>query len=248
MDSVVLAAIGIGDSQIGQYAAASKILEASQGLPLVVAAGLFPIAAQLGRTGDRAQLAPFFTQVNRICLLLGAPAAVIAAVISPPVARLLYGPGYGLTGPVLAVLAVAAPVFYSNLVAAHMLLAMGRHWEAALFRGGASILKLALILVVGPKLGALGAAVALLATDLVLFAILFVWRRAQGLSESGEGKLILTCLAASIASLGAWRWSSSAAIWVTLIAVAVPFAAWLGARRLLRPRAVPVPTHDAPAE
>lgn len=245
MDAVVLAALGLGDSQIGQYAAASKILEASQGLPLVVAAGLFPIAAQLGRAGDAASLAPFFTRVNRVCLLLGAPAAAVAAVIAPAVARLLYGAGYELTGPVLSLLAVAAPVFYSNLVAAHMLLAMGRHWEAALLRGGAGALKLALTILAGRKLGVLGAAAALLATDLVLFAVLYVRRRAGGLSEPGEGRLIAACLAASACSLAAWHWSSSAPLWVTAPAVAVPFLAWLGARRFFQPRPSPVAPRSA---
>jgi O-antigen/teichoic acid export membrane protein len=191
MDSLALAGLGFSDAAIGQYSGASRILEASHALPLVIVGAIFPVAAELSRGGDPAVLAPFFTRVTRICLVLGAPLAAVSAVIAPLVARLLYGPGYTETGPALALLALSAPLYYSNLIAFHLFIAQGRLWTTAIIRGGAVAAKLGVLVLASRWVGAKSPAVGMLVADSALFLLLLAYRRRQGLSEPGERSLLL---------------------------------------------------------
>lgn len=240
MDNLVLGALGFSDALIGQYGAASKVLDASQGLPLIVVGGIFPVVAELSRTGGPEKVAPFFTYVSRVCLVLGAPIAAVAAVASPFVAGLLYGPSYWATGRALALLAIAAPLYYSNLVALFLLLAMGRRWEAAILRIGASLLKVVAMTVAARSFGqgASSAAVALIVADAALLVVLVFWRSANGLAEPGERVLLLKVAIAAGAAVAFWRQTERLHFVAQAVAVGVAFfAAYAVLGLLARPRA-----------
>ncbi len=204
LDNLVLAVLGASDAAIGQYNAALKILDASQALPLIVVGGTYPVVAELAASGDPSRLAPFFTRVARLCLVLGAPIAGVAAVFSPMVARLFYGAGYDSTGPALAVLALAAPPYFSNLVALQLLVAAGHPWAAAAFRLGSAALKVTILAIAYRWFGSFAAAVALLAADSMLFLVLVAWRWRRGLSETGEGWRGLKVVASSGVAIAFW--------------------------------------------
>ena len=235
MDNLVLGALRFSDADIGQYSAAAKILEASQALPLIVVGGIFPVVAELSRTADHRAIAPFFTRVSRLCLVVGAPVAGVCAVIAPPVARLLYGAEYGATGPALALLALCAPLYFSNLIAIYLLLALGRPWTAAAFRLGASALKICIMLVTARFLGALCAAVGMLCADGALFVFVVFWRRARSLSEPGEAALILKVGLASLLAAGAWLGGRALPVGLQAIAVGLTFLLAFDGLGLLRP-------------
>jgi len=234
MDNLVLGALRFSDADIGQYSAAAKILDASQGLPLIVVGGIFPIVAELSRTADNRAIAPFFTRVSRLCLVVGAPAAAVCAVIAPQVARLLYGPGYAATGPSLSLLALAAPLYYSNLIAIYLFLALGRRWEAAAFRLGASVLKVAVMIVAARYIGAACAALAMLLADGALFLFLVAFRRARSLSEPGETALLVKVGLASSLALGAWFGARALPVGLQALAVGLMFLFAFHALGLLR--------------
>ena len=232
VDNLLLEALGFADAAIGEYGAALKILEAAQGLPLVVVGGTFPVVAQLARSGTSQSLAPFFSRVSRLAMLVVLPASGVGAILSPPVARLLFGPGFEAAGFSLALLALATPFYFSNLVAIYLLIAAGRRWQASLSRLGALALKVALVVALTPSLGVAGAAAAMIATDGLLFFALFAGRCRAGLAEKGEGALLLKSGLAAAAALGVWAAVRGAGVAVEVLAVAAAFAV---AFALLRP-------------
>lgn len=186
MDSVVLERMGFSDSALGQYGAAHKILEAAQALPLVLVGGLFPIVAERAHGGNARAAAPFFAQTARLSIVLGVPLAAVGAILAAPVSRLLYGDAYSETGKVLALLALGTPFFFANLIAIYLFLAVGLRWEAAILRGGACLLKLAIMLSTVRTMGVAGAALSLLVVDAGLFAVIAGFRSVRGLAEPGE--------------------------------------------------------------
>ena len=228
MDALVLKALGMSDGDIGQYGAASKILEAAQGIPLVVVGGIFPIVAELSQKDGPSAAAPYFSNVARLCLVLGAPLAAIGAILSVPVARLLYGADFTLTGPALAILALSAPLFFSNLIAIYLLLAMGRRWEAASFRGAACLLKLGLLVIAAPAVGIVGAAAAMFVTDLVLFVLLLAYRLLQKLSHDGELVLTLQVALVTLLAGGAYWLVISRGIALQLLVVTAVYGLSFG--------------------
>lgn len=236
MDPLVLELLGFDAAAIGQYGAASKILEAAQAAPLILVGGTFPVVAQLAGSDRPSAAAPFFGWANRLCLVLGVPLAAIGALLSPTVATLLYGPTFPETGLSLALLALAAPLFFANLVAIYYLLAMGRRWEAALFRGGSCLLKLAAMVPCTRALGPAGAALAFLAADGLLFGALLIWRRREGLLEHGEVALLAKVLLAVGAGGGGWMLVRGLALPAQLATVTIPLLAVLGAAGLLNRR------------
>jgi O-antigen/teichoic acid export membrane protein len=186
MDSVLLERLGLSDSDLGQYGAAHKILEAAQAIPLVLVGGLFPIVAERAHGGNARAAAPYFAQTARASIVLGAPLAAVGAILAAPVSRLLYGDAYSETGRALALLALGTPFFFANLIAIYFFLAVGLRWEAALLRGGACLLKVFVILGAVRTMGVAGASLSLLVADAGLFAVIVVFRRARGLAEPGE--------------------------------------------------------------
>lgn len=201
MDSLLLKGLGFDDASIGQYSAASRILEASHALPLVIAGGLFPVAAELSHHGDPAALAPLFSRVARLALLFAAPLAAVSAVLSPFAAGALYGPGYAETGSALALLALSAPLYYSNLVSLTLFMAMGRLWTTAIVRAAAVTVKLAALLLASRWAGAQSPAVGMLVADSALFLFLLAYRTRHRLSEPGERTMVLSGAATSAATL-----------------------------------------------
>lgn len=247
LDNLVLGLLGFSDADIGQYGAANKVLDASQGLPLILVGALFPVAADLARRGQTADVAPFFTRVSRGCLVLGAPLAGVAYCFSPLAAELLFGPEYVLTRPALSLLALSAPLLFSNLVAVHLLLAIGRPWAAALFKLGESAVKAAAIVALSRRFGAVSAAVAALVADGLLFLVLMAWRSRAGLSEPGERALALKVAVASGAAAAFWLQTQRLHFVAQAVAVAVAFFAAYAVLGLLPGRAArPAPAPRLP--
>jgi O-antigen/teichoic acid export membrane protein len=201
MDSIALEALGFSDALIGQYAAAAKILEASQGLPLVILGGIFPVAAELSSLQKTAVLVPFFEKVTRFCMLVCVPLAAVAALLSPRVALFLYGPEYVATGAALCLLAIGAPFFYSNLIASGLFVAQGSTWFVASFRLVTAMAKLSILWIVSPWLGVISPAVGMLAADGALFLFLLAYRSRKGLFSAKE-KAVVTRVAWGIAGIG----------------------------------------------
>ncbi|MGC4113606.1 MAG: oligosaccharide flippase family protein [Myxococcales bacterium] len=225
LDNLVLGLLRFSDADIGQYGAANKVFDASQGLPAIAIGALFPIVAELSKSKDLSGVAPFFTKISRWCLVLGAPIAGVAYVFSPFVAELLFGREYVQTRSSLAILALAAPLFFSNSIAIYLLLAIGRPWTAALFRLGASAVKALAIVALARRFGANSAALATLATDALLFLVLIAWRKRAGLSEAGERTLAFKVAIASTAGVAFWLQTQRLHFVAQAVAVAVAFFA-----------------------
>jgi O-antigen/teichoic acid export membrane protein len=143
------------------------ILQYSAILPSVVATAFFPLLAALLRTDPRAAK-DSFALVLRIFALLSVPIAIVFSVGGETVVTTLFGTRYRDSAGPLAVLAWSVVLSFFNYLFWYCLLAAYR--EGAKFRImlAGLVLNVSLNLVLIPKFGPTGAAVSLLASDLLV--------------------------------------------------------------------------------
>jgi O-antigen/teichoic acid export membrane protein len=146
-------------AELGAYAAAVKLVEGWYFLPTAVVASLFP-SIVLARQQDEAL---FLGRLQRLYGLMAGVAYAIAiptTLLAPWIVRLLYGPGYEASAPMLA--ALVWSLVFTNLGVARGAFLTSMNWTRpyllTVALGG--IVNVALNLALIPRWGGMGAVVA----------------------------------------------------------------------------------------
>lgn len=172
--SVILLERLAGTAEAGQYAAASRFVEAGRMLPNALFGALFPALAAL--SGDWLALNRLFRRVALGLAAYGTLFGLAAALLAGPLIALTYGAVFEPAASVLQVLAWA--LLPGALKGGRILYGYARGHEAVVNRitALALIVQLALSVgLIGPY-GASGAALALIVTEVLAVALL--WRAA----------------------------------------------------------------------
>jgi O-antigen/teichoic acid export membrane protein len=147
-------------AEVAFYALAFGVAGQVSRIPYQLSVVVFPSFPALVGAGRAAELAGLHATAMRYLVLLGAPLAVGLAVTAPAVIRVLYGAAYAPAAPVLAILALGGLVTIAagaSPAVLHATKEQGRLLRQGLLAAAAD-LALALLLV--PRAGALGAALA----------------------------------------------------------------------------------------
>ena len=139
----------------------------------------------------------------RPLLALGLPVSLGVAAVATPLVTVLFGGDFVDSAPLLRVLILGTlPLFWVNL-AGHALIAMRRVWPLVAVYAGAAAINVALNLVLIPRYGAAGAAVATVACEwLNLAAVVVLVRRGFGVTFTAAGL---------------WRYAGAAALMLTAV-------------------------------
>ncbi|HMD61356.1 MAG TPA: flippase, partial [Opitutaceae bacterium] len=160
----------MGDAALGIYAAAIRIPEAATFLPMVLASSLLPSLLRSRAEGPRIYelaLQRFF----RINSLLALSICLPVSLMAPWIIRILYGPAYGEAGPVLAVYVWSLLFLFLGVARGqHLLNELLTHLPLWFSGFGLAVNLLGCLLLI-PRFGAMGAAVA---TVLSQFASAFL--------------------------------------------------------------------------
>lgn len=153
--------------EVGLYTAAYKFVDILQALVLVVAAAVYPRLSRAAPGGvDRGRWAG--TRVTELLVLCAVPLAGTLWLVRTPLILGLYGFEYAPSAPVLAVLAVVVPALAINILGGYVLGATGRMAHVAGLYAGGVIANVGLNAILIPRLGPVGAAVAMLASETLL--------------------------------------------------------------------------------
>jgi O-antigen/teichoic acid export membrane protein len=171
VDAVMLSLM-TSTTEVGWYGAATRLISTLGFLPYVITMAVFP-ALSHGFRDDRAT--GRLAQVSlRLLISLGLPVVVGTAIVGPQVVKLVYGWAFEPAGQILVVLSFSLlPMFISTLVCS-FLIAADRQNIWAWVMGAACVINplinLAAITVFERAYhnGALGAAYALLITDVLI--------------------------------------------------------------------------------
>ncbi len=188
-----------GDVETGLYNAGYKVFENLAAIPAVLMAATFPaLSRAVHLTGPEA--GRLHRKTLSVLVAAGVGAGLVLALFPSLITRLLYGDQFGPSADVLQALAPSVLLTFVNYLETHMLVALGLVWPQFAMTAALIGVNIAANLVLIPKWGGVGAAVATALTELALFAMAapLVWyglRRARAHAHA-------TASAAQIAAEG----------------------------------------------
>jgi O-antigen/teichoic acid export membrane protein len=171
-DLLLLTAL-VGFGAAGIYQAAYKVFELALVIPGAANAAAYPvISAYLSASRMRAARA--YQRLLGGMLALGLPLTALLFVGASPLIHVLYGRAYLTAAPMLAVLAGAVLLSYVNAAPITVLSALPRQAALTAVTASGLVVNLALNLVLIPRFSGQGAALAMIASEVVQCVFLFV--------------------------------------------------------------------------
>ena len=161
MDRVLLGRYA-GDAELGVYSVAAGIYEGLFFVPSVVSSSVFPAvvaARERGLEFFEKRLRQYFS----FMAALGYSMAIAVTVLAAPGIRILFGPAYARAALLLAILAWGLLFLCVSFARTACLMAENRHVAAMAAMAAGTIVNIALNLLLIPRCGATGVAVAALA-------------------------------------------------------------------------------------
>ncbi len=195
-------------AEIGFYAVSfTLVAQAMQLLPGSVAVALFPALAHAAGGSDRAALRLAYQGALRLLAVAALPAGLVGAAIAPLLLRVLYGTAFAAASPAARVLWLSGALGALGAAAASILYALERQRAMVVASLPVAVLNLTLDLVLVPRYGALGAALANGAAQVTGLGVGLALARGQ-VGPPPWGSL-LRIGAASVAAAGA-AWLAAA--------------------------------------
>jgi O-antigen/teichoic acid export membrane protein len=186
---------------VGWYGVPTKLFQSMMFLPVLISTAWLPrLVREFERSPNRLQEAG--RAPIELALALGIPLAAAIAAAAAPMIRLLYGPAYAGSIPVMVILALCIPFMYLNIMFGQIAIAAKRQvvWTWAMV--GATVVNPAINAALIPLTqahfhnGAIGAAVSLVLTEVLIVAFGFAVTGRRVLGRSGLRRLVLTSIAA----------------------------------------------------
>ncbi len=203
IDTLLLRMFGVADAAIGAYSAAYRVMEAPRTAFGSIAAGVLPAATSLAHPRERAAFRKLGRTTTAIVLWVVLP-AVLAFALSPrSVIGLIFGHGFDAAAPLLLVLAPMPILMALDAVLGSLLNALGLQRAVTGIFALCALANVALNVVLIPRSGAMGAAIATLSTEaieLTAFAFI-VGRRLGGVRPALGGMMIASAAGAGAGSL-----------------------------------------------
>jgi O-antigen/teichoic acid export membrane protein len=163
-------------------------------VPVIFTTAWLPQLTHAFREGNQALYRAARGPIELV-LILSLPVCVGTILISGPLVRLLYGPGFAGSIPVLAILALCVPPMYLNIMANQVMIARKRQMTWTKVMVVASVINPALNLVLIPYFqrsqgnGAIGASVSMVITEVILAGV-GVWLVRGAFSPSSIVRLL----------------------------------------------------------
>jgi O-antigen/teichoic acid export membrane protein len=164
---------------VGWYSVPTRLFQTLMFLPVAVATAWLPRFVRAYEE-DPQSLGRVARAPVELVLLLSLPIAAMTAVTASPLIHLLYGSAYAESVPVLILLGLCIPPMYMNIMLSQVLISMNRQaawtWVMAVTTLVNPLFNLALIPATQRAFdnGAIGAAISLLLTELVVVAAGYV--------------------------------------------------------------------------
>jgi len=220
---------------VGWYGVSTKLFQTLMVVPVLISTAWLPrLVSVFERSApelQRAARAPI-----EIVLVVGLPIAAGIAVIAEPAIDRIYGPAYAGAVPVMVILGLCIPPMYLNIMLSQVLIAARRQFVWTWVMLGATVVNPAINLVLIPQAqsrfdnGAIGAAVSLLLTEIVIVG--------AGFCLAGRGVVGLRALrrfaVSAVASVAMWGVSYAAHGVGTIPSAAAGVLAFVVVAKVLR--------------
>jgi len=172
-DSVLLGFLA-SDTDVGFYAVPAKVITAfTQILPAAFATAIYPVFSSLYTT-SKDKLSRTFESAFLYILIISLPLTFGMIAVMRELLFLVW-PSYTDVLPTFFVMTLAIPFIFLSFPTGYLLNASDKQKNNTFDRGLMTLLVVILNLLLIPKLGTLGAGIAFLAANILLFTLDFFW-------------------------------------------------------------------------
>lgn len=158
-DIMILSAVR-GEQAVGYYAAAKKLVTPLSILATSYVAALFPLLCGFYSRGDNASFQRAYRLSFKYLLLFIVPTAMVIAIRSRQIIRLMYGDAYAPSAVVLAILIWSQVLFYGIALGDYLLISINRQRYMVVATAAMATSNVLFNVALVPPLSYLGAAVA----------------------------------------------------------------------------------------
>jgi O-antigen/teichoic acid export membrane protein len=199
IDTVILSLLT--DSKVvGWYGVSTRLFTTLMFVPAILSLAWLPKLVTAFEESPR-RLHETARRPIELVLLLGLPICVLTAMTAGPIIRILFGPGFSQAAPVLTVLALVLPLMYLNVMLNQVVVAAKRQSVWTWIMAGATVVNPLFNIALIPLFqshfgnGAIGAAIALGLTELLIVAVGFVVAGRQVLTAASTFRWLRTAMA-----------------------------------------------------
>ena len=211
-----------GDAATGLYGASFRLVLGLGFMAQGFAGAIYPVMSRL-HVAEPQRLAGLILRAFRYVVLLGVGFVALGSFLARPSIALLYGPEFQKSAPVLMILVWWGGFMGLNAVLSNSLYAINRPKSVTLQTLTSLVVNVGLNLILIPRFGALGAAVALSAAEAVGTAFLLTSLARRSLlagARSLAGNLPRALVAGGSAGMGGFfaaRWHPAAGLAVGVV-------------------------------
>lgn len=173
----------LSEAAVGFYGASQTILAGLLMIPVAVRLGLYPLMARY-KHQDTKKLAHLYHKSSQYLLVSGLPLAAGVFVLAESIILLIFGESFGPAIPALQISIWALVFAMITVPNARMMLVDNRQKQASWLRGLAMIVSVSLNLLLIPRLGFNGAAIARLLGTAVFFVFVYVYVQRRLLKDN----------------------------------------------------------------
>ncbi len=183
------------EREVGFYGAANTIVGALTLLPFAYRTSIFPVMSRLYAEAPAA-MRRLFNRSFKYLFLVGLPIAVGTTLLAQPLLTIIFGPDFAPASVVLQVLIWSLAVLFLNVLNSRVMVVADRQDIIARFLALVLTANLLLNVVLIPRWGAAGSAVARVVSTLLLFVLSVVFIRRELVAFEVSGYLWRPGLAA----------------------------------------------------
>ncbi|OGO23360.1 MAG: hypothetical protein A2144_12875 [Chloroflexi bacterium RBG_16_50_9] len=170
-DTVMLS-IMKGDAVVGWYSAAYNLILAFNQMPFIFATALFPVMSRLF-VSSTSSLRFTYEKMIKYLFIVGLPLALGTMLLSDRIILLFYGEQFPESIVALRIVAWNIVVYFLYFPLGMLLVSINRQNQMAIAGGICAILNIVLNLILIPPLSYIGAGIATLVTQAILFGFYF---------------------------------------------------------------------------
>jgi len=167
-DIMVMKIVGRSEAEIGWYGAAYKPLDVITVIPIIFMGLVLPLFVHAWSTMDREKMGRIIQRATDAVGILSWPTLFGGIVLATPLMLFISGKEFAASGPLLALLVVAAfMVFYGSLFG-HLIVGIGKQRVMTWFYAADAIISIILYFVLIPRFGAVAAACVTIFSEAVI--------------------------------------------------------------------------------
>lgn len=185
LDMLMLGAMS-GDAEAGYYGTAVKIKLGLVNLMIAGVSVLMPRVSYLAESGETQEFRQTIARAVTVCLIFSAGATTLFAMFARDSVLLLAGRDFGpAVVPMTVIMFTIIPIGLSQILGMEVLIPLGREKQVILGAAVGAAVDMILNLFLIPAMGATGAAISTLISEVVVMIVIMRGIKKEGLSIPG---------------------------------------------------------------